>query len=153
MTSPDDATDPDVPTAEPRPGEVERVPLKVVPIFVQPIEDEPADDEPEESEEAVEVVPRRRTVIVALSAIVLALATVGTHVAAIVVATAGDFPLGTLLGYVAVGLSIAAMVAGIAALVVGRARGWAVAAIIGAVLANPLVLLTVLQAMSGLQTT
>ena len=72
--------------------------------------------------------------------------------AAIAVATAGDFPTGTYLGYVAIGLSVLAVVVGVTAVIIGHGRVWAVPAIAVAVLANPWVLLTVLRFLSGLQT-
>jgi len=133
------------------PGDVERVPLKVVPIFVQPIEEEPEAPE-EEPAEVVEEPARRRSPYVGIVAAVLALGTVGVHVAAIAVATAGDFPTGTYLGYVAIGLSVLAAVVGVTAVIIGHGRVWAIPAIAVAVLANPWVLLTVLRFLSGLQT-
>ena len=130
-------------------GEVERVPLKVVPIFVQPIEEEP----PVEDDILVEEpFPRKRPVYVAFAAAALALGTIGVHIAAIVVASAGEFVTGTLLGYVAIGLSALAVLTAIGALVVGRLRVCAIAAGILAILANPIVLLVVLRFLSGLQT-
>ena len=143
MTSPDGSPQ----------GEVERVPLKVVPIYVQPLEDEPA-IEPDDDVivEDLTPTPRRRPVWAALAAILLALGTVAVHVSAIVVASGGDFVTGTTLGYVAIGLSVVAVVVAIAAVVIGRWRWWALAAGLLAVLANPWVLLTVLRFLSGLQT-
>ena len=136
-------TSPDSPSA----AEVERVPLKVVPIYVQPIE-----EEPELVEEVVveEPAPRRRPPVW-IAAVVFALATIGVHIAAIVVASAGDFPTGTLLGYIAIVLSVLAVVAALVAVVLGRGRLWAILAAIVAVLANPFVLLTVLTGLSQLQ--
>lgn len=154
MTSPEDPTSAQAPVL----GEVERVPLKVVPIFVQPIEDElPAEGEPSRDErdvrdESAGVTPRRRTVLVALAALLLALGTIAVHVAAIVVASAGDFAAGTLLGYLAIGLSVLTVLVSIGAVVVGRLRLWAVIAASVAVLANPLVLLIILRFLSGLST-
>lgn len=133
------------------PGEVERVPLKVVPIFVTPIEDEP--EAPEEEPEVVEDAPPRvRRPWIGLAAVALTLATIGVHAAAIVVATNGDFPAGTLLGYVAIGLSALAVAVGVVAAVVGRGRAWGIGAAVVAVLANPWVLLVVLTFLSGIQT-
>lgn len=138
MTSPDDAN-----------AEVERVPLKVVPIFVTAIE-EPEAVEPEVVvEPEPEAAPRRRTPWVAVAAGILALGTVGVHVAALVVATDGRFELGTILGYVAIGLSALAVLTGIAAAIVGRLRGWAVAAAVLGLVANPYLLLLVLRSLSG----
>jgi hypothetical protein len=153
VTSPDD-----VPSAEPRLGEVERVPLKVVPIYVTPLEDEPSTEPPAEEVIAEEVVAeepsaRRRTVAFVFAAVILALGTVGAHIAAISVATAGDFPTGTLLGYLAIGLSALALVVGLVAVIRGRGRAWAIGAIVVAIVANPAVLLAVLRLLSELQTT
>jgi len=132
------------------PGEVERVPLKVVPIFVQPIEEEP--EAPEEEPVVVEEPVRVRRPYVGLAAAVLALGTVAVHIAAIVVATGRDFPTGTYLGYVAIGLSALAVVVGVIAAVIGRGRAWGIAAAVVGILANPWVLLVVLRFLSGLQT-
>ncbi len=132
------------------PGEVERVPLKVVPIYVTPIEDEP--EAPEEEPEVVEETPRVRRPWIGLAAVALTVATIGVHAAAIVVASNGDFPAGTLLGYIAIGLSALAVVVGVVAAVVGRGRAWGIAAAVVAVLANPWVLLIVLRFLSGIQT-
>lgn len=160
QTSPDEPTTPDEPTnrteppvVPPSPGEVERVPLKVVPIFVQPIEEEPeAPDAPDEDLVEEEPAPKPRTPLFAAAAGLLALATVAVHIAAIAVATGGDFPTGTFLGYFAVGLSGLAIVVGAVAIIRGRYRAWAIAAVVLAVLANPVVLLVVLRFLSGLQT-
>lgn len=132
------------------PGEVERVPLKVVPIYVTPIEDEP--EAPEEEPEVVEETPRVRRPWIGLAAVALTVATIGVHAAAIVVASNGDFPAGTLLGYIAIGLSALAVVVGVVAAVVGRGRVWGIAAAVVALLANPWVLLIVLRFLSGIQT-
>ncbi len=132
------------------PGEVERVPLKVVPIYVTPIEDEP--EAPEEEPEVVEETPRVRRPWIGLAAVALTVATIGVHAAAIVFASNGDFPTGTLLGYIAIGLSALAVVVGLVAAVVGRGRAWGIAAAVVAVLANPWVLLIVLRFLSGIQT-
>lgn|GEM_PF-2311722 len=131
-------------------GEVERVPLKVVPIYVQPIEDEP--EPPEEEFVAEEPAPKKRTALLGIVAAVLALGTIGVHAAAIVVASTGDFPLGTTLGYVAIGVSVLAVVVGVVAAILGRGRTWGIAATILAIAANPFVLLAVLTFLSGLQT-
>ena len=147
MTSPEEPTSPNGPI-----GEVERVPLKVVPIFVQPIEDEPPVEEVILDEEAP-AAPKRRSAVFALASVALAAGTIGVHVAAIVVASAGDFPAGTTLGYLAIGLSGLAVAVGIMGIIVGPRRGWAVVAVLVAVLANPWVLLTVLRLLSSLEAT
>ena len=147
MTSVDEPTS----AGDATPGEVERVPLKVVPIFVTPIEEEPevVEEEPVLVEEPV---ARPRRPWLGLGAVALTLATIGVHIAALIVSTAGDFPTGTLLAYVATGISAVAVVAGIVAAILGRGRAWGIAAALVAVLANPLVLLAILRFLSGLQT-
>ena len=133
--------------------EVERVPLKVVPIFVTPIEDEVVvEEESVEAEVVDEPTPRARRPFLGWAAALLSLATIGVHIAAVVVASSGDFVTGTVLGYVAIGLSGLAVVVGVAAAIVGRGRSWGIAAALVAVLANPVVLLALLRLLSGLQT-
>lgn len=139
MTSPGETTK----------GDVERVPLKVVPIFVQPLEDEP---DVEEEIVAEEPAPKRLRPYLGIVALLLALATVGVHIAAIVVASSGDFPTGTYLGYGAIGVSALAVVFGLVAAVSGSGRAWGIIAAVLAVLANPWVLLIVLRFLSGAQT-
>ena len=154
MTSPEEPIAPD--DAPPH-GEVERVPLKVVPIFVQPIVDEPelvVEDDDDDLDPAVsaEDEPRRRTRLVGIAAAVLALGTIGVHIAAVVVSSAGDFATGAQLGWVAIGLSALAVLVGVVAAIIGRGRAWGIVAALVAVLANPYVLLTVLRLLSGAQT-
>ena len=152
MTSPEEPTAADAPPQ----GEVERVPLKVVPIFVQPIEDEPElveeQDEDADAVPSAEAAPRRRTRVVGIAAALLALGTIGVHIAAVVVSSAGDFGTGAQLGWIAIGLSALAVVVGVIAAVIGSGRAWGIAAALVAVLANPYVLLTVLRLLSGAQT-
>ena len=153
MTSPEEPIAPD--DAPPH-GEVERVPLKVVPIFVQPIVDEPElvveDDDDLDAAVSTEDEPRRRTRLVGIAAMVLALGTIGVHIAAVVVSSAGDFATGAQLGWVAIGLSALAVLVGVTAAIIGRGRAWGIVAVLVAVLANPYVLLTVLRLLSGAQT-
>ena len=153
MTSPEEPIAPD--DAPPH-GEVERVPLKVVPIFVQPIVDEPElvveDDDDLDAAVSAEDEPRRRTRLVGIAAMVLALGTIGVHIAAVVVSSAGDFVAGAQLGWVAIGLSALAVLVGVTAAIIGRGRAWGIVAVLVAVLANPYVLLTVLRLLSGAQT-
>ena len=149
-------TSPEEPTAAQPQGEVERVPLKVVPIFVQPIVDEPElvveDDDDLDAAVSAEDEPRRRTRLVGIAAMVLALGTIGVHIAAVVVSSAGDFVAGAQLGWVAIGLSALAVLVGLVAAIIGRGRAWGIVAALVAVLANPYVLLTVLRLLSGAQT-
>ena len=143
MTSPDDTSV----------GAVERVPLKVVPIFVTAIEEVPEPPEVDDNDVVDdEGEPRRRSPALLIAAATLALAAVGVHISAIVIATAGDFPTGTVLGYVAIGLSVLAVVVGVVAAILGRGRVWAIVAASVGLLANPFLLLVVLRFLSGLQT-
>ena len=127
-------------------GELERVPIKVVPYYVQPLDSEPEppilDVEPE--------APSRLRWLPGLAALVLAVSTAIVHGTAIAAATGGDFAGGELLGYVAVGLSIGSFVVGAAAILLGRGRAFGVAAVLLGVLANPVVLLKVLELAAGL---
>ena len=146
-------TSPEEPAADAPPqGEVERVPLKVVPIFVQPIEDEPELVEDADAVPSAETAPRRRTRIVGIAAALLALGTIGVHIAAVVVSSAGDFGTGAQLGWIAIGLSALSVVVGVIAAVIGSGRVWGIVAALVAVLANPYVLLTLLRLLSGAQT-
>ena len=133
--------------------EVERVPLKVVPIFVTPIDVEPeVDEEVDDAEVVDEPTPRVRRPLLGWAAALLAAATIGVHIAAIVVASSGDFATGTVLSYVAIGLSALAVVAGISGAIVGPRRAWGIVAALVAALANPVVLLWLLRQLSELQT-
>jgi hypothetical protein len=129
---------------------VERVPLKVVPYYVEaePIVED-AVPESAAPKPAPVALPRRRTAALGILSLVVAVLTVAALVVAIVVASGGDFPLGTLLSYLAIGLSVVAAVVAIVALVIGRGRRWAVAAVIVAILANPLVLRWLLTVVAG----
>ena len=148
MTSPDEPTN----------SEVERVPLKVVPLYVEPLPDETDETEPElvvedEGEDLASArSARTRTPLVGIAAAVFALGTIGVHIAAIVVSSAGDFVLGAQLGWIAIGLSALALVVGLVAAIFGLGRAWGITAAVVAVLANPYVLLFVLTALSALQT-
>lgn len=123
------------------PGSVERVPLKVVPYYVEPL---PVDETTEPPE--IEVVPEPATTpLVGLVAALLALATIIVHAVAITVATAGDFATATVLGYVAIGLSIAAVLGGVFAAITQRGRRIGIGAAIVAIVANPFVLLSLLR--------
>ena len=129
-------------------GPVERVPLKVVPMF---IENSTVEMPPEPL--APEPVARTSALLpwVGVIAIALAVAAAVVQVVAIVVASAGDFEWGIVLGYLAVILSITAILAGIAAIVVKRDRRAGIVGILLGIIANPLVLLVVLRFFSGTQ--
>ena len=136
------------------PGEVERVPIKVVPYYVQEPEpdlDSARTPQPEPEAEPVET-PRRRTRLVGIGAAVLALATSVVTAAAVVTSSNGDFPVGTFLAYVAIGVSAVAVLVSLVAIVGGFGRRWGIGALVVGVLANPPVLLTVLNWAERLQT-
>jgi hypothetical protein len=134
-------------------GPVERVPLKVVPYYVQPIEDEPEAEPPLDGEEPPKEPARESRVprwIVGAAALLVALATVAVHIAALVIASADDAVTSTLLAYVAIGLSAVAVIVGILAIVLRRGRPWGIVAVVLGLVANPYLLLTVLRWASGL---
>ena len=133
------------------PGPVERVPLKVVPYYVQPDPDEPG-DEPEYEVHPDEPAARRRTILVGIGAAVLAAAVIALTSTGVVVGAGGDLVASTALAYAAIVVSLVAVVVSLVAIVGGFGRRWGVAALLVAVLANPLVLLTVLDAAERLQT-
>lgn len=111
--------------------------------------DEPAD--PESSETGViEVEPeRRRSRVPGLVALLLGVATVFVSGIAIGAATAGDTAVGTVLGTVAIGMSVAAILVGAVAAIARLGRGWGIAAIVVGVLANPWLQLVVLRFIAG----
>ena len=92
------------------------------------------------------VLPARLGGVVALG--VAALAAVA-EVIAIVVGSAGEWPLATGLAWVVIVLTVVALVLGVVAVVRDRGRAWGIAAIVVAVLANPLVQIGVLRALGG----
>jgi hypothetical protein len=110
---------------------------------------EPGDDEPQDAEVVVEPT---NSALVGLAAAVLAIATIVVHVVAIVVASGGDFPASTILGYLAIALSVLAVAGGVTAAILDRGRRIGVIAAVIGVLANPWVLLVVLRFFSGLTT-
>lgn len=132
------------------PGQVEHVPLKVVPMYVEgenpDLEDADAPDAPE----LPGVVARVRTPWVGRGALALAVATAVVHGIAVGVASGGDPATGTVLAFLAIGLSIAAVLGGLVAVIAGFGRRTGAAAVALGVLANPVVLLSVLGWISGL---
>jgi len=97
-------------------------------------------------------VERVKTAALGITALVIAALTVAALVAGIVIASAGDWALATILAYSAIGLSVLAVVGGVAAAVRGLGRRWAVLAVLLAVAANPLVQLVVLHFFAGAET-
>ncbi|MDF1477955.1 hypothetical protein PYV02_02530 [Leifsonia sp. H3M29-4] len=127
------------------PGQIEHVPLKVVPMYVEGENPDLEDADETEPPELPGVVARVRTPWVGRGALALAVATAVVHGIAVSVAGDGDPVTGTVLAYVAIGLSIAAVLGGLVAVIAGFGRRTGAAAIVLGVFANPVVLLTVLS--------
>lgn len=125
-------------------GEIEHVPLKVVPMYVETENPDLEDADQPEPPELPGVVTPVRTPWVGRGALALAVATAVVHGIAVSVASSGDPVTGTVLAYVAIGLSIAAVLGGLVALVAGFGRRTGAAAVVIGTLANPIVLLTLL---------
>lgn len=133
------------------PGEIEHVPTKVVPFFVtgyDEVEVETASEEP------VEEPPRRerpasRSSVLGQLALCVALATIGVHIAAVIVAASGSFVAGTVLAWIAIAASILAVLSGLVAIIGRFGRGWGISAVILGVVANPFLLVNVLNFVGG----
>lgn len=130
------------------PGELDKVPIKVVPIYLEPVA-EPA--EPLEPEIVVEPepsdAPRRTTNLVGSLALIAALAAAVVTGVGVGVASSGAYDAGTVLAWVAIVVSIAAVLGGLVAAVAGWGRRLGIAAVILGTLANPWLLATVLGAL------
>lgn len=126
------------------PGEIEHVPLKVVPMYVEVESPEAAAPDETEPPEIRGVASNVRSPLVGIAALGLAVVTAVVHGVAVGVASGGDPPAGTVLAVIAISLSVLAVVGGLVALIGGFGRRWGAAAIVLAVLANPVVLLTLL---------
>ena len=118
--------------------------IKVVPMFMEG-EDEPAEEEPAPLE-------RTGTALLGILALAFAVLTAGALAAGVVMATAGDYRLATVVAYGAIGLSVLAVIGGVLAAILGWGRRWGVIAVIVGVVANPLVMLAALRFVGGLQT-
>ncbi|GAA1221289.1 1,4-dihydroxy-6-naphthoate synthase [Rhodoglobus aureus] len=141
------------------PGDIERVGTKVVPYYVVGV----VEDEPEVSTEQPEpntvnpesVAPdsysvrRPRPTWLGFIAATLGLATFVLLIVAMLIATGGDFPAGTILSYVTIVVSISAVITAVICLVLGYQRRWAAFGLAMAILANPLVLVTVFRSFEG----
>lgn len=135
------------------PGDIERVATKVVPYYVVGV----VDDEPEvfveepapDNVESEKVVRRPRPTWIGYLAALMGLATFVLFVVAMIVATGGDFPGGTTLSYVTVVVSIVAAVTATLCLILGYQRRWAAFGLALAILANPIVLVTVFRYFGG----
>jgi len=82
-------------------------------------------------------------------AFLIAVGTVVVHGVAVAVDAGKDYELSTVLAWVAIGLSIVAVVVGVVAAAFGRGRGPGIAAAIVGVLANPWLLLHTLRLLGG----
>jgi hypothetical protein len=118
--------------------------IKVVPMFIEG-EDEPAEEEPAPLE-------RTGTALLGILALAFAVLTAVALAAGVVMATAGDYRLATVITYGAIGLSVLAVIGGVLAAILGWGRRWGVIAVIVGVVANPLVMLAALRFVGGLQT-
>lgn len=127
------------------PGPVEHVPLKVVPMYVDgehPESDGPPEGEPPEIQGVVTAV---RTPLVGIISIAVAVIAAIVHGVAIGVGSSGDLPMATVLAYIAIALSMLAVIGGLVGLVAGFGRRTGAIAVAVGILANPVVLLAVLR--------
>ncbi|WP_341953755.1 1,4-dihydroxy-6-naphthoate synthase [Salinibacterium sp. TMP30] len=130
------------------PGDLERVATKVVPYYVVGVVDEQPKVSPEPPERETadrDKVIRPRPTWVGFIAAALGLTTLVLFIVAMLVATGGDFPAGTVLGYVTVIVSISAAVTSLISLILGLQRRWAAFGLALAILANPIVLVAVFR--------
>jgi hypothetical protein len=94
------------------------------------------------------IAPARRPVRWGRGGLVLAVLMVAVLIAALAVNAPGRYLTSTVLAYVADGLSVVALVLGIVGIAANRGRGAGIAAVVLAVLGNPLVLLYGLGALT-----
>lgn len=130
---------------------MEHVPTKVVPFYVTGYDEVDVPAEPEEPAEVPEPAEERvaRSSVLGQIALCLALATVAAHVIAMVLAVSGSFVPGTVFAWIAVVASIVTVLTSLVAIVARFGRGWAIAALILGVFANPLLLLNMLNFLGG----
>jgi hypothetical protein len=135
------------------PGDVERIATKVVPYYVVGIVDEekatPEESFEPEATEGEETVRQPRPTWVGFIATALGVATLILFIAAMLVTIGGDFAAGTLLAYMTVVVSILGAVTASISLILGYQRRWAAFGLALAILANPIVLLTVFRSFGG----
>lgn len=105
--------------------------------------------DPAPAESAPAGPPRRKSRLPGLIAFAAVVVAAGIQVAAIVVASANDYPPAVVLAWFAIVLSAAAVVAGVVAAILGRGRRWGIAAAVLGIVTNPLVLLGVLRFVAG----
>jgi hypothetical protein len=92
---------------------------------------------------------RSRSRLGILSLLAAAVTVVGTA-GGIALAMGGAFELSILIGYLATGASVVAVLGGAAAVVTGRGRGWGALAVVVGILASPPLLTRLLSWASGL---
>ena len=113
-----------------------------------------ASDDASGLETAPVVTPRRRLSFGSIPftsvAVVSAVALLITEGVAISLASSGSPAAATVIAGLLLWLTVISFVLGVIALVRGPHRGWAIAAMIVSVIANPLILLTVLSFFGGL---
>ena len=132
------------------PGELDKVPIKVVPIYIEPVLEEYVDPEPEPTPPDV-VAPVRTSPLLGGLALTVGVLMVVVHIAAIVVSSANQWVAGTVIGWVAIALSVLAVIGGVVAIVLARGRGLGLAAVVVGIVGNPFVLLVLLRVLSGAQ--
>lgn len=93
--------------------------------------------------------PRPRVTWPGILAFALGLATAAALGSGIALAASDRFVLATTVAWVGIGASVVAVIIGILALVGRFGTSWAVAGIVFAVIANPLVLTTALDVIGG----
>ena len=130
---------------------MEHVPTKVVPFYVTGYDEVDVPTEPEEPAEAPEPAEARvsRSSILGQIALCLALATAAAHVIGVVLAVSGSFVAGTVFAWIAVVASIVTILVSLVSIFGRFGRGWAIAALILGVFANPLLLLNMLNFLGG----
>jgi uncharacterized membrane protein YcjF (UPF0283 family) len=132
------------------PADLEQVPIKVVPMYIDetaPVETAPVDGETDPQRAA----RKNRWGLLGLAALVVAALALVTQAIAIIVASASDFAAGTVLGYLAIGLSVLSVAGGIAAVVTRRGRRAGAAGIALGVVGNPLFVLGVLRLLDSVR--
>jgi len=139
------AAEPELAAAEPEPVEAELVEAETVETI---IDVEVLDAEVFEDIQRGEVIPPPSPALGAV-ALGLAVVTAIAHIIAVVVSSANDFGLGTTLGYIAIGLSVLAVVLGALAVILDRGRRLGVASVALGLVANPYILLLLLQLVGG----
>ena len=137
------------------PGDIEHVGTKVVPYYVVGV----VDDEPEVSTEQPKPEPENvddsflarspRPTWVGFIAAALGVATLVLFIAAMLVTTGGDYPAGTRLSYITIIVSISAVITAVISLILGYQRRWAAFGLAMAILANPIVPVTVFRFFGG----